>query len=217
MRFTPHSQAEITSMLQDIGLNSLDELFSDIPEPLKLKNDLNLGQGMSEMSLRRHMTDLSSKNIHTGQYPCFLGAGAYDHYIPAAMEELLSRSEFYTAYTPYQAEISQGILQSIFEYQTMICELTGMEVSNASLYDGATALAEACKMACEATRRNQIILSATLHPSYQAVVKTYAMSGKMDIIIAPEHDGVLDLEQILAMINKQTAAVVVQQPNFMGL
>ena len=217
MRFTPHSQAELNTMLQDMGLNSIDELFSDIPDTLKLKEALNLGQGMSEMSLRRHMTALSRKNIHSGQYPCFLGAGAYDHYIPAAMEELLSRSEFYTTYTPYQAEISQGILQSIFEYQTMICELTGMEVSNASLYDGATALAEACKMACEATRRSQIILPATLHPSYQEVVESYAISGKMEIIMAPEHDGLLDLEQTLPLINKQTAAVIIQQPNFYGL
>lgn len=217
MRFAPHSTDDVEAMLQDIGLQNINELFADIPAELQLQGDLKLDEAMSEMALRRHLSSLAAKNLHAEQGPCFLGAGAYDHYIPAALEQLLLRSEFYTAYTPYQPEISQGILQSIFEYQTMICELTGMEVSNASMYDGGSALAEACKMACEATRKSRVILPATLNPSCQAVVNTYAISGQMEIIIAPEKDGVMDLEKTLALIDSKTAAVVIQQPNFYGL
>jgi len=164
MRYTPNSAAVIEEILQEIGLGSVTELYADIPDTLKLSRPLQLEDGLTEMSLRGHLKKLAAKNISVEELPCFLGAGAYDHYIPAALDQLLQRSEFYTAYTPYQPEISQGILQSIFEYQSLICELTGMEVSNASMYDGGSALAEAGIIACSAVRKTMVIVSDTLNP-----------------------------------------------------
>lgn len=216
MRYSPHSAAEIEEMLFTIGLKNKAELFADIPDGLKLRRDLKLGPGMAEMELGRHLREMAGKNKNLDDYPCFLGAGAYDHYIPAALDQLLLRSEFYTAYTPYQPEISQGILQAIFEYQTMICAITGMEVANASLYDGASALAEACQMACEGGRRRRVILPATLHPEYIEVVQSYAISNKMEIIIAPEREGIIDQEATLALLDRESACLVIQQPNFFG-
>ena len=217
MRYTPNSAAVVQEMLQDIGLSSVEELYTDIPDNLKLSRPIQLGEGLSEMSLREHLKKLASQNISVEDLPCFLGAGAYDHYIPAALEQLLQRSEFYTAYTPYQPEISQGILQSIFEYQSFICELTGMEVSNASMYDGASALAEAGIIAGSASRgKNQIIVTDTINPEYLQTMKTYAESGRMDIVEVKGKDGVSNVEALLSLINDHTAAVVVQQPNFFG-
>ncbi|MDD2511227.1 MAG: aminomethyl-transferring glycine dehydrogenase subunit GcvPA [Syntrophomonas sp.] len=216
MKFSPHSPAEVEEMLASIGLKNRAELFADISDKLKLGRDLELGPGLAEMELGRHLKELAGKNMNLEDYPCFLGAGAYDHYIPAALDQLLLRSEFYTAYTPYQPEISQGILQAIFEYQTMICALTGMDVANASLYDGASALAEACQMACEGSRRRKVILPATLHPEYLEVVKSYAISGKMEIIMAPEREGIIDKEATLALLKQDSACLVIQQPNFFG-
>jgi len=216
MRYTPNSAAVVQEMLQNIGLGSVEELYTDIPDALKLSQPLLLGDGLTEMSLRKHLKTLAARNINVEDFPCFLGAGVYDHYIPAALEQLLQRSEFYTAYTPYQPEISQGILQSIFEYQSLICELTGMEVSNASMYDGGSALAEAGILACGVTRKTRIIVSGTVHPEYQQTMKTYSMSGHMEIVAAPEQDGVTDMEALLSLVDGQTAAVVVQQPNFYG-
>jgi glycine dehydrogenase subunit 1 len=149
------------------------------------------------------------------QMPCFLGAGAYDHYIPAAVDQLLLRSEFYTAYTPYQPEISQGILQSIFEYQTLICNLTGMDVANASMYDGATALAEACTLASESTKKTKVLVPDTVHPEYIEVLKTYAISGKITIELIPCPQGVIS-DNFIAAIDRETACIIVQQPNFFG-
>jgi glycine dehydrogenase subunit 1 len=162
------------------------------------------------------MQTLAGRNLNVDQYPCFLGAGAYDHFVPAVVDQILQRSEFYTSYTPYQPEISQGILQAIFEYQTLICQLTGMEVSNASMYDAGTALAEACLMACEASKRKQILVPETIHPEYQKIIDTYSFSGKMNCQAVPGRKGVTDVEQILALIDKETAAVVLQTPNFFG-
>ncbi len=216
MRYSPHSPTEVEEMLFSIGMKNKAELFADIPDRLKLGRDLELGPGLTEMELNRHLKELAGKNMNLDDYPCFLGAGAYDHYIPAALDQLLLRSEFYTAYTPYQPEISQGILQAIFEYQTMICALTGMDVANASLYDGASALAEACQMACEGSRRRKVILPATLHPEYLEVVKSYAISGKMEIIMAPEREGIIDKEATLALLDRDSACLVIQQPNFFG-
>lgn len=216
MRYSPHSAVEVEEMLDFIGMESKSELFTDIPDNLKLKRELNLGPGLAEMKLSRHLKELAAKNMNLDDYPCFLGAGAYDHYIPAALDQLLLRSEFYTAYTPYQAEISQGILQAIFEYQTMICSITAMDVANASLYEGGSALAEACQMACEGSRRRQVILPATLHPEHLEVVKSYALSGKMEIVLAPERGGLIDEEATLALLGQDTACLVIQQPNFFG-
>lgn len=216
MKYTPNPDDAVQDMLKSIGMNNLDELFSDIPADMMMKKKLNIPDGMCEMSLRKHMQDLAAKNITVDEYPCFLGAGAYDHYIPEALQQLLLRSEFYTAYTPYQPEISQGILQSIFEYQSMICSLTGMEVSNASLYDGGTALAEAANLAAD-SKKKKILVPESVHPEYIEILKTYAISGKTEIVTVPLLDGKVDFDKLKSMIDKETAGVIVQQPNFFGL
>ena len=217
MRYTPHAQQEVAAMLQTVGVDSLDDLFLDIPEELRLKRDLAIGPGMEELQLRRHLQTLAAQNTTTEQMPSFLGAGAYDHLVPAAVEQLLLRSEFYTAYTPYQAEISQGILQSIFEYQTYICRLTGMDASNASMYDGASALGECCKICVSQKRRPRVLLPETLHPRYADTVNTYAIHETMQLHTVAQKDGRIDLQALEQAIDGQTACVVVQQPNFYGL
>lgn len=216
MTYTPNPQRVAEEMLHSIGLRDMEALFADIPAEIKLDRPLNIGAGLSEIELRRHLQELAQRNINVEQYPSFLGAGAYDHYVPAVVEQLLQRSEFYTAYTPYQPEISQGILQAIFEYQTLICQLTGMDVSNASMYDGGTALAEACHMACDAARRKRVLVPATIHPEYLQILNTYSISGKMQIEVVAGQGGLSDADRITAMIDKDTAAVVIQQPNFYG-
>ncbi len=218
MKYTPNPPSVAEEMLQRIGLNSLEELFSDIKEEVKLQKNLNLGPGMGEMEIRRLLKDLAAKNISTEDHPCFLGAGAYDRYIPAAVEQLLLRSEFYTAYTPYQPEISQGILQSIFEYQTMICKLTGLDVSNASMYDGASALAEACNLACSSGKgRRKVVISDTVHPEYLEVLQAYTLSGRLEVVLVPGKDGAADIEAMIEALDGQTACAVIQQPNFYGV
>lgn len=204
-------------MLDDIGLRTVDDLFADIPGQVKLGRPLNLPEAMPEMEISAHMQRLSDKNADTGRNICFLGAGAYDHYIPSAISHLISRQEFYTAYTPYQPEISQGTLQAIFEYQTMICMLTGMDVSNASLYDGASALAEAASMACHATGRNEVLAAASVHPESRIVLKTYARFAGRSIKEYGYKNGTADLEDIERQMTKNTAAVIIQTPNFFGV
>ncbi len=217
MKFTPNPPAVVEEMLASIGLNNLDQLFLDIKDDLKQTNQHEfVKNGLSEMEIRDHMKKLAARNTNLDEYPSFLGAGAYDHYIPAVMEQLMWRSEFYTAYTPYQPEISQGILQSIFEYQTLICNLTGMDVSNASMYDGGSALAEACSLACLHTRKRKVLVPDTVHPEYIEILKTYAVSGAMEIIIVPGSEGVYEPAVFSSMIDQDTAAVVIQQPNFFG-
>lgn len=216
MKYITNSTAVMGDMLKDIGLNSIDQLFADIPEKFRFAGSLGVGTGLSELEVQRELSDLAAKNVTIDECPCFLGAGAYDHYIPAAVEQLLSRSEFYSSYTPYQAEISQGILQYIFEYQTLMCELTGMDVANASMYDAGSALAEACNMAAGITRKKKILLSGTVNPDYRQVVSSYSLSGNIDVQQIPVQDGVTDWEKLSAQLDKETAAVVVQQPNFYG-
>lgn len=216
MAYTPNSQRIADEMLQSIGLNSMAELFADIPGDIQLNRPLALAPRHSEIELRRHMQELAGRNINVEQYPCFLGAGAYDHFVPAVVDQILLRSEFYTAYTPYQPEISQGILQAIFEYQTLICQLTGMEVSNASMYDAGTALAEACQMACDASKRKKVLVADTFHPEYVKILNSYSISGKTQIETVDGQNGAVDSDRFIAMIDKETAAVVVQNPNFFG-
>lgn len=217
MKFTPNPTTVVDAMLNEMGLKHIDQLFLDINDDLKQKNEYEyLKNGLSEIEIRNHMKKLAGCNINVDDYPSFLGAGAYDHYIPAVMEQLMWRSEFYTAYTPYQAEISQGILQAIFEYQTLICNLTGMDVSNASMYDGGSALAEACNLAALQTKRRKILVPDTVHPEYIEILRTYAISGVMEIITVPCTEGVYSPDKIIEMIDKETAAVVIQQPNFFG-
>ncbi|MFA7079019.1 MAG: glycine dehydrogenase, partial [Syntrophomonas sp.] len=194
MRYAPNPPSVVEEMLQALGLQSLDDLFIDIKDELQLKRGLNISAGSGEMEIRTRLKNLAGRNLNTEDYPCFLGAGAYDHYIPAALEQLLLRSEFYTAYTPYQPEISQGILQSIFEYQTMICKLTGMDVSNASLYDGGSALAEACNLACVNSKgRKKVVVPDTVHPEYLDILKAYSLSGHLEVVLIPSQNGAVDV------------------------
>jgi glycine dehydrogenase subunit 1 len=201
-------------MLQAIGASDFSDLFRAIPKEVYLEEGLKLNKGLSEFEVRRRMTAIAAKNkVFTSIYR---GAGAYNHYIPSIVTQITSKEEFVTAYTPYQAEISQGILQSIFEYQTMICELTGMNVSNASVYDGATAAAEAVIM-CKERKQKKAIISATVHPQTIETIITYCDGTDIEVVVALAKDGRTDLEQLKTQIDGETACVLIQQPNFYGL
>lgn len=216
-RYIGNTNNDREQMLKEIGYDSIDSLFTAVPESVRLKDNLNLPSAQSEMELVKNIKVLSNKNINVDDYTCFLGAGAYDHYIPAAIDQLLLRQEFYTAYTPYQPEISQGTLQVIFEYQTMISELTGLPVVNASMYDGATAMTEAAIMACDSTRRSEIVITASVHPENRQVLNTYAKYKNITVIEVGLNDGQTDIEDLKSKINKNTAAVIIQSPNFFGI
>ncbi len=209
---------EIQEMLRTIGIDSIDELFSDIPKEVRIDR-LNLPEGMSESELKEMVRETLSQNRTMGEMPTFLGAGIYRHYIPSALRELLSRSEFYTSYTPYQAEISQGMLQAMFEYQSLMVELTGMEVSNASLYDSSTALGEAALMASRITRKKEIIVPKAMLWEKRAVLENYAHGPGLRIREIPyEKDtGLMDLNALKSAINDDTAAVYLENPNFFGM
>lgn len=212
--YVPSTAQERQEMLASIGLCSIDELFSHIPDSLKRKGELNLPSGKSELEVCRTMEHIAAQNIVFDSI--FRGAGAYDHYIPAIVKSVTGKEEFVTAYTPYQAEISQGVLQSIFEYQTMICELTGMDVSNASVYDGATAAAEAVNMCCERSR-SVVFCSAAAHPDTIEVVKTYCWASGHEFVLVPAKDGKTDWNSIVPQLDKKTSACLyIQSPNFFG-
>lgn len=203
-------------MLGAIGAESVESLFSDIPSEKQIAS-LAMAPGKSEWEVNKIMSRLAGKNRFSYDKPGFLGAGAYRHYSPAAVDAVLSRSEFFTAYTPYQAEASQGILQSIFEYQTMICRLTGMDVSNASHYDGATSCAEAAALAIAETKQKEVLYSAGLHPEYVQVLKTYFRNGEIAVLREiPLEDGITSVDELKKMLGKETAAVIVQNPNCLG-
>ncbi|WP_272509025.1 aminomethyl-transferring glycine dehydrogenase subunit GcvPA [Clostridium ganghwense] len=209
---------EQEKMLKSIGVDSIEDLFTDIPQDIRLKGELNIGNPMSELELSKYMKKLSNKNKSLDELVCFLGAGAYDHYIPSVIKHITSRSEFYTAYTPYQPEISQGTLQSIFEYETMICNLTGMDVSNASIYDGGTAAAEAAMLAVREKRnRGSIVVSKTVHPETRKIINTYMRFKGIEVIEIDYLDGVTDIEKLEKAVDKNTAGVIVQNPNFFGI
>jgi len=216
-RYLPHTEDDERLMLESIGAKSTDDLFTDIPRELRLGRKLNLNNPLSEIELSDHMKGLSNKNKSSDNLICFLGAGAYDHFIPSVVKHLAMRSEFYTAYTPYQPEISQGTLQAIFEYQTMICSLTGMDVTNASMYDGATACVEAAMMAVENARRSSIIVSRTVHPEVRKVLKSYMRFRDVEVIEADMADGITDVEKLKSLVEAGTAGVIVQNPNFFGI
>lgn len=216
MRYHPHTEADRKEMLAAMGMKSMQDLFADIPEKVRLARELNIPGPLSEQELVKHLGELSGKNANLADYVSFLGGGIYDHYVPSVINHLLLRPEFFTAYTPYQPEISQGTLTAIFEYQTLICRLTGMEVANASMYDGASALAEAVLMAGEAVKRKEILLSAAVHPEYREVVKTYARGQGLAVAEVPFTGGITDLDALKAKLSGNTAAVVVQNPNFFG-
>jgi len=201
-------------MFAAIGVSSIEELFPDIPDSIKINDIPGIPAPVSEIEITRVIEELENKNCI--YHDSFLGAGAYNHYIPAAVDEISSRSEFYTAYTPYQPEVSQGTLSAIFEFQTMMSRLTGMELTNASMYDGATALAEAVNMSIRSNGLSDILVSSTLNPFYREVLDTYAWSGGFNIITVENSDGVTDPGQVKKMITDKTGALVIQSPNFFG-
>jgi len=215
-RYLPMTEQDKQEMLDVIGVSSIDALFEDIPEQVRFKGMYDIKPAKSEAALMKELAQMAAKNKDTASNVSFLGAGVYNHYKPIIVDHVISRSEFYTAYTPYQPEISQGELQAIFEFQTMIAELTGMDLANSSLYDGGTALAEAGMLAAGHTRRKKIIISETVHPEYRDVVRTYADGQSIDVVVAPQKDGVTDMQALEAMIDETTAAVMVQYPNFFG-
>lgn len=215
--YIPHTTEDEQEMLEAIGLTSVEELFDDIPKDVALQRDLDLKPAMSELEVSSYLNKLAAKNCSTSELTCFLGAGAYDHYIPSIIDHIISRSEFYTSYTPYQPEISQGTLRYLFEYQTLICNLTGMDVANASLYDGGTAIAEAALMAASVARKKKIIVSKAVRPESRKILKTYADLQDLKVVEVDMKDGVTDLEDLEKHMSDDTAAVVVQSPNFFGI
>jgi len=214
MDYIPNTDKDREDMLKTIHVSSVLDLFKDIPDKILLKNKLNISPPMSELGLRKKLIELSKKNKTS--FSLFLGAGSYNHFIPSIVNHIISRSEFYTAYTPYQPEISQGILQAIYEYQTMICDLTGLDVSNASLYDGASALAEASIMSINITKRSQIIMSKAIHPDYKKVVKTYMDAHDCEVIEIDLDNGTTSIEKLKQITSDKTAGVLIQNPNFLG-
>ncbi|MGA7886607.1 MAG: aminomethyl-transferring glycine dehydrogenase subunit GcvPA [Acidobacteriaceae bacterium] len=219
MRYLPKSDAERAAMLREIGASSIDDLFAIIPEEYRLRRDLAIPRQMGEQEIVDHFKAAAAKNANG--YASFLGAGVYRHYRPVIIDTIVQRGEFLTSYTPYQAEITQGTLQAIFEFQTMICELTGMDIANASMYDGSTACPEAAMMAMRVTGRDGVIVARTVHPEYREVMHTYAQhreaaSGHKTREIGYAADGRVDLAALDAMVTEETACVLVQSPNFFG-
>jgi glycine dehydrogenase subunit 1 len=219
MRYLPKSDAERAAMLREIGVSSIDELFATIPEEYRLTGDLAIPRQMGESEIVGHFKDAAARNANG--YASFLGAGAYRHYRPVVIDTIVQRGEFLTSYTPYQAEITQGTLQAIFEFQTMICELTGMDIANASMYDGSTACPESVLMAMRVTGREGVVVARTVHPEYREVMRTYAQhreaaSGRATREIGFGDDGRIDLEALDAAVTEETACVLVQSPNFFG-
>ncbi len=211
--YVPNTSAEQMQMLESCGFSSFDEMYACIPDALKLKHPLDLPSGKTELEVRCAMETLAGKNRI---YPTlFRGAGAYRHYIPSIVKEVVGKEEFRTAYTPYQAEISQGVLQSIFEFQTDICELTGLAAANASVYDGATAAAEACEM-CRDRKRTKALVSAAVDPKVLSVIRTYGFGKDAEIVCVPEKNGATDLDALRNLMDEETACVLIQQPNFFG-
>jgi len=212
MSFTPHTPEEIREMLATIGVGSIDDLFRPIPKELRARS-FDLPPGISEFEMMARLQEMAS---HNGHVVPFVGGGYYDHVIPAAVDHLAGRSEFYTAYTPYQPEISQGSLQALFEYQSAICRLTGLDASNASLYDGGTALAEAAMMALRVTGRDRVILDGAINPFHRAIVRTYLANLPVEIVELPPVNGMPDRQSLDGMLDGRCAAVMVQNPTFFG-
>lgn len=215
--YIPNTPLDEQEMLKEIGLESIDQLFNDIPGDVLLKRELNIPESKSELEVTTYLKSLADKNCSLSELTSFLGAGAYDHYIPSVVDAIISRSEFYTSYTPYQPEISQGTLQYIFEFQTLICKLTGMDIANASLYDGGTAITEAALMACASSRKDEIIISTGVNPQARRILKTYAHAQHLKVVEVDTKDGVTDQEALEKLVSDNTAAVIVQNPNFFGI
>ena len=216
MRFIPATCDEQAEMLARVGTPSVDDLFDPIPAGARLTRPLELSDGLSEIGLAAHMESLSGRNSHCGSVVSFLGAGCYDHYVPAIVDAVVSKPAFFTAYTPYQPEVSQGTLQAVYEYQSMICQLTGMGVSNASMYDGATAFAEAALMAARVTKRSRVIVSSTVHPEWIQTLQTYVEAGSLEVATLDVSGGRTDATALAAMLGSDVAAVLVASPSFYG-
>jgi glycine dehydrogenase subunit 1 len=215
-RYIANTPAEQREMLKTIGAASIEDLLVKIPPKARLSRPLSLPPALAESDLVRHMRALAATNADADRFTCFVGAGSYDHYVPSPINHLISRGEFFTAYTPYQPEASQGTLRTIYEYQTMIAELTGMDVANASIYDGASSLAEAALMAHAATERREVVLSRGVNPLYRQVVETYCDGAGIKLRDVPAPDGVLDVDVAKKLVTAKTAALVIQSPNFYG-
>lgn len=215
--FLPHTEKDRNEILSDLSIESSDELFEDIPSNLRINKEMDLPDPMSELEIKKHIQEIASRNKSMEDYISFLGGGIYDHYIPAVVNHVIGRSEFYTSYTPYQPEVSQGVLQSMFEYQTMIAQLTGMDLANASIYDGATATAEAAIRAIANTKRDEIIISATVNPVYREVIRTYLEGQGFSLKILPHVNGSSDISSLKGFITDDTACVILQNPNFFGV
>ncbi len=216
MDYIPNTDADLSAMLREIGVAGFDELVAAVPASLR-KFKMELPSAMSEPELQRELGAMAARNQPLDALTSFLGAGAYEHFIPSAIDHLVSRGELYTAYTPYQAEASQGTLQLLYEYQSLICRLTGMDISNASLYDGGSAVGESAYLALNAhSKRSRIVVSGALHPEYRQVLKTYTAGMGTEIVELPVRDGVTDLDALAAAVNENTAAVLLQSPNFFG-
>ncbi|MDQ2985030.1 MAG: aminomethyl-transferring glycine dehydrogenase subunit GcvPA [Actinomycetota bacterium] len=215
MGYLSVTDSDREAMLEAIGVSSIDELFEQIPAGVRFERELELEPALSEQELVDHLTELAGRNVDMTRELSFLGAGIYDHYVPAYVDAMLARGEFLTAYTPYQPEMSQGVLQAIFEYQTAICELTGMDVSNASGYDGTTVAADACYVAKHATGRSKVVLAEAVNPQVRQVVKTYAPGFGLEVVEVPHRDGVTDPGELRAAA-EDAACVIFQQPNFFG-
>jgi glycine dehydrogenase subunit 1 len=214
MTFVPHTDKDRAEMLSAIGVRSMDDLFADIPADLRVKA-LDMAEGVSEQEVYDRLHEMSRRNAHS--LTSFLGGGFYDHVIPAAVDSLTSRGEFFTAYTPYQPEVSQGTLQAIFEYQSMICRLTGMEAANASMYDGGTALAEAVIMAVNVTGRDKVVISVGVNPIYRRMIRSYTANLGIRLVeLSASPDGVLDRAAAVAALDGDTAALIVQNPDYFG-
>lgn len=208
---------EQQQMLQRVGVDSLQTLIDQIPSELQLHRPLNLPPALTELELEQHLRELASRNAGASGRLCFMGGGAYDHFIPSVVDEVTSRGEFYTAYTPYQAEASQGTLQAFFEFQSLIAELSGLDVANASLYDGGSGVAEAILMACRCTGRvARVVVVGSTNPEYIHTLQTYLVNKPTEIVVVPTPSGALDLAELQSTVNDQTACVMVQQPNFLG-
>jgi glycine dehydrogenase subunit 1 len=217
MSYAPNTEQNREEMLKKIGVKDFSELIQAVPDSIHLQDELKLPPPLSELELTKLLSEMAGQNKDASQMICFLGGGAYDHFIPAIVDHIISRSEYYTAYTPYQAEVSQGTLQTIYEFQSLICELTGMDVANASMYDGASAAAEAALLAHAHTRRGEVLVAGSLNPNYREVVETYCGSMKMKVESIPLVEGLIDVEKTKKIISDKIACVIVQTPNFFGL
>ena len=217
MSYVLNTDADLKAMLQKIGVGSVEELFQSVPAALRLQRPLNVPPALTEIELQQHMTALARRDISADDAVCFLGGGAYDHFIPAVVDAVASRSEYYTAYTPYQAEASQGSLQAFFEYQTLICQLTGMDVANASLYDGGSAVAEAVLMSATITpKRTRVLIAESVHPEYRRTLDTYLADLDIDASTLPTPEGFLNPDDLKKAVDDNTLCVIVQHPNFFG-